>query len=238
MRPLLKIGVPDREPFVHEDDVGFHRGRDRKPQSHVHAGRVGSDRHGKELAQLGEVLHLVDEAVRLPSRQAKQRAAHPNVLDPAGLAVHAEIEIDQRGDTADHVEAARDGPIDARKGAQQRRLPAAVVAPQAQSVTRQETEREVVQGPDDRQLAAMADATSGRGPQEMLLERAVRNVVQRKLDHHSLGFDVGHGVTSNTRFGLVVAREAIKPSTKGQPESRWSTYKRRDRATGPTRDGE
>jgi hypothetical protein len=75
-------------------------GRDREREAHVHAGRVGLDRHvhdGLDLGEGGDVRELPRE---LAAPHAEDRAAEEDVLAAGELAAEAGADLEQRADAA------------------------------------------------------------------------------------------------------------------------------------------
>ena len=129
LRPLLKVRIADREPFIHQDDVGIHRGRNGEPQPHVHPAGIRPHRHRKKVAQLREFGDIVEQPVGLAPGKAQENAAHPDILDAARFPFHAQVQVDQRGHAARDVQTAGDRPVDAGESPQQGGLAGPVMAP-------------------------------------------------------------------------------------------------------------
>ena len=55
-------GVAGQEPLVHQQHLRADRGREREAEPHHHAGAVDAHRQVDELAELGEVLHVLLQA--------------------------------------------------------------------------------------------------------------------------------------------------------------------------------
>ena len=72
--------VTDGENLVHEQDVGFEVGRDRKPQANRHTGAIGLDRRVDELGDPGECDDLVEALVDLAPRDPQDGRVDVDVL--------------------------------------------------------------------------------------------------------------------------------------------------------------
>src|SRR5688572_4411426 len=90
---LLKLGVPDGQYLVHDQDLGLKVGCDGESQSHVHAARIELDRCIQELLDLGEADDLVELSVDLTSLHAQQGAVQVDVLSTAQLRMKASADF-------------------------------------------------------------------------------------------------------------------------------------------------
>ena len=93
---LLKGGVADGEHLIDEQDVGVDLDRDRECQPDVHAGGVVLELQLLELAQFGEVDHLVDAPTRLTRGEAHHDAVQHDVVACREVLVEADAELDER----------------------------------------------------------------------------------------------------------------------------------------------
>src|SRR5262245_37018328 len=143
----VKCKVAGAEHFIHEKDFRLNRGGDGEGQAHEHSGGVKADRDVKvssQLAEIGDFRQLGPNAAR---RLALEIAPVINVLATASFHFKAQAQFKQRADAALDRAATARGRIDARQKAQQRALPRAIAAQNANSVTFTEAQTYIVQRP-------------------------------------------------------------------------------------------
>jgi hypothetical protein len=102
--------------------------RDREPEAHIHARRVGPHRNVDELFELGERDDLVHLLVHVPALEAMDGAVHVDVLAAGEVRVEAGTELEERGNAAADLEATVRRTEDTRDHAKERRLAGAVPA--------------------------------------------------------------------------------------------------------------
>ena len=104
---LVKRLVADGEHFVDEQHVGIDVDRHGEPEAHVHAGRVGLHRRVDELLELGKGDDLVEALGNRALRQSEHHAVDEDVLTAGNLRMKAGAELDERRDTALHLDRTR-----------------------------------------------------------------------------------------------------------------------------------
>jgi hypothetical protein len=77
---LLEAEVAHGEDLIDEQQFGFEEGRDREPEAHVHAGRVGAHRLVNELLEAGELDDARQQRLDFGAGQADQEAVHNRVF--------------------------------------------------------------------------------------------------------------------------------------------------------------
>ena len=138
--PLAKLGVADRQPLVHEHDVGAETRHDREGQPHEHARRVGPHRHRQIVPQAAELGDLGRPPADLPPRESLDEPPDNDVLIPGRIPLDAEHRIDEAGNCPLANDPATCGLVDAGQRLQERRLAGAVVAHDAEPVTGRQRE--------------------------------------------------------------------------------------------------
>ena len=170
--PQAAVGeglVADRQHLVDQQDVRVGVHRHREPQPHVHAGGVVLDRLLHEVGEAGELDDRVVAAVDLAPREPEDGAVDVDVLAAGDLGVEAGAELDQRGDAAVHHHPPGGRAQDAGDELQQRPLPRAVAADDAEGLAAPDLEAHVLER-RDRLLGLEA---RGQAPlEERALERA------------------------------------------------------------------
>ena len=68
---LHEVGIAGEEPFVHQQDVGRHRGGHGEGQPHIHAGRIAAHRHVEEIAEPREARDLIGQGAALRPRSCR-----------------------------------------------------------------------------------------------------------------------------------------------------------------------
>ena len=137
--------VADRQHLVDEDDVGVDVDRQREPESRGHARRVVLDLHVDERTDLGEVDHVVEDAVHVDLGEAQDRAVEVHVLAARQVAVEAGAELEQRRHPPPGADRARRRPEGPGDALEQRGLARAVVPEQAGGLALGDLERHVPQ---------------------------------------------------------------------------------------------
>src|SRR5215210_9489667 len=94
---LVREGlIADSKHFVDEENVRVDVDRHRKPEPHVHAGRVSLHRCVDKILQLRKVDDLVEPSGDLTLRQAQHDAVDEHVLASGYLRMKTGSELDQR----------------------------------------------------------------------------------------------------------------------------------------------
>ena len=116
--------VPDRQHFVHEENVRVDLGGDGEGQPRRHAGRVRPDRGVEERFQLGEGRDRGGPVEHLLPRAAEERAVQDDVLPPRQLRVEPQAQGEQRRHVAPDDDTPAVRAHDAGDGPEERALPA------------------------------------------------------------------------------------------------------------------
>src|SRR5215208_636282 len=114
--------------------------RDREPETHIHARRVGPHRHVDELFELRERDDLVHLLVHVPALEAMDGAVHVHVLAAGEVRMETGTELEERGNAAADLEATARRAEDTGDHAKERRLAGAVPADDPDSLTRVDVE--------------------------------------------------------------------------------------------------
>src|SRR5438128_9752287 len=110
--------------------------RDRKAEAHVHAARVRLHGRVEETSEIRKLLDRRHRAVDLAAFQSEQRAVQIRVLAAAEVGMEARADLEQRRDPAIHLERARGRLRGPREELEQRGLPRAVRADDAERSAR------------------------------------------------------------------------------------------------------
>src|SRR3989442_11046945 len=119
--------------------------RDRKAEAHVHATRVRLHGGVEETPEVGELLDRRHRAVDRAALQTEERAVQVRVLAAAEVRMEARADLEQRRDPAGHLERARGRLGRPREELEQRGLPRAVRADDAERSARLDREAHVVE---------------------------------------------------------------------------------------------
>jgi len=130
--PALELLVADGDDLVDHEDVGFDVHRHGEAQPHVHAARVHLHRRVDEALETGERDDLVEHGVDLALAQPEDRAVEVDVLASRELRVEAGAELEQSGHAPACADPSIRGLVDPGHEPQERRLPGAVVADEAE----------------------------------------------------------------------------------------------------------
>ncbi len=122
----LKLGVAHGEDLVDEQHVGLEVRRNRKSETHVHAGGVPLDRRVDEPFDAGEFDDVGELGRDLAAAHAKDRGAQEDVLATGQFRMKAGTDLDERRQPPvdRHTAAGRRG--DAGQQLEQRALASAV----------------------------------------------------------------------------------------------------------------
>src|SRR5579884_1248083 len=246
----LELLVADREHLVEEQHVRLDVRRDREAEAHVHPRRVRPHRHVDEFLEPGEGDDLVELLADRRAAQAVDRALQEDVLAPGHLRVEPRAELEQRADASADGDVTRGRLDDPREQAEQRRLPGAVAAHEAERAARVDVERHVAERPHLR--AAVAPAGDDEILERPGLARIDAKATRCVLDGDLARSHAGEGTASSRRtmlartstnsesaFGISI-RSSSRPSSRAlscasvsmsQRISRWSETK----PTGQTR---
>src|SRR5439155_12537378 len=167
--------------LVDEKHIGIEMYRDRKAEAHIHAARVRLDGGVEETPEVRELLDRRHRAVDLAAFQREQRAVEIRVLAPAEIGMEARADLEQRRDPAVHLKRARGRLRGPREELEQRGLPRAVRADDAERSARVDREADVMErlhGFGGRVLA-----------EECLLERAAALATELVRLRKMLGAD-------------------------------------------------
>ena len=86
---MLEDHVPDRQRFVHQQDVGVGMNGHGERQAHEHPARVSLDRLINEVADLGEVKDFIQPGLHLRTREAHDGAVHEDVFTAREFGIEA-----------------------------------------------------------------------------------------------------------------------------------------------------
>src|SRR5262245_41119914 len=147
---LLKIGVTDCEDFVEQQDVWVEIRRYRKPQSHVHAGRVVLDRDVYEVLETRILEDVAVYAFDLRLRQPLNGRVQKDVFTPSELGVEPDPEFDHRRNSrrACHQNPPGGRPVNGGDEFQQGALAGSVSPHQTDSFSVIDAKRDVLQRPE------------------------------------------------------------------------------------------
>src|SRR5215204_2526824 len=202
-RLLLEASVACRKGLVDQENVRIHAGRNREREATVHARGVGAHRHVHEVAELGEIHDLLVLCRHLLAGKAGRETAEDDVFLTGELALEADSEREQRTHAAEDLYAAVGWWQDAGHSAQERGLPRAVDADDAECRAAGNLEGHVADGvdfPDDPLPAAETDERLLQG--RLLLNR--RPISDRQvLDLDRAPGRVGKPATLDRRCPVV-----------------------------------
>src|SRR5262249_19583828 len=117
-------------------------------ETHVHPGRVGPDGQVDEAFELGEGDDLVQLLADVHALEPEDRAVEIDVLPPGEVGVEAGAELEQRADATADVDPPRRRLDDPSEQPEQRRLPRAVPADDADRTAGLDADRDVAKGDD------------------------------------------------------------------------------------------
>jgi hypothetical protein len=149
--------VADGEHLVEQQHVRVEMRRDREAEPHVHPRRVRAHRPVDRLLELGESDDLVEALADLRALQPVDRTVQEDVLAAREVGVEACAELQQRADPPPDGDAAPGRLDDPGDQAQQRRLPGAVPADEADGLARLDRQRHVLQRDDVCRLGSPAE---------------------------------------------------------------------------------
>jgi hypothetical protein len=129
---LLKLGIPNRQDFIHHQDLRIQMSSDGKGQADVHAAGVALDGGIDELLDFGKSDDLVELAAHFVFAHAHDGAVEVDVLAAGELGVKAGADFEQAGDAAFDLDLAGSGGGDARQDLEQGALARAVAADDAE----------------------------------------------------------------------------------------------------------
>src|SRR5580765_4578699 len=92
--------VPDGKHFVHEQNIWVDIDRDRKSETHVHAGRVGLHRRVDEFIELCKPDDLVEAAGDFAAAETEHQSIDVYVLAAGDLRMKSRAELDERRHTS------------------------------------------------------------------------------------------------------------------------------------------
>jgi len=95
-----EVLVTGRNPLVHEQDIDWTAGCDRKQQPHHHARRVRPDRQVEEVAKSAELSDSAHSLFDRRSRETEQQPPQEYVLVACRLVVETGVDIEQRDERA------------------------------------------------------------------------------------------------------------------------------------------
>jgi hypothetical protein len=131
-RLLLEVAVADGERLVDDEHVGVGMRRHGEREAQRHPGGICSDGPVEELAELREIPNLRELSPDLRAGQAEKRRVHPGVLAARELGVEAHAELEDRRHDSPPLDRAVRGLCGPGDDLQERRLPGAVFADQAE----------------------------------------------------------------------------------------------------------
>ena len=157
---------------------GLEVGGDREGQPHVHPAGVALHRRVEELLDLGEGDDLVELAVDLTAGHPQDGAVEVDVLAARQFGVEARADLQQAADPSAQLHPAGRRLGDPREDLQQRRLPGAVAADDADDLARPNVEARPPAGPRTPRIARSSawprSTRSGAFPSRMRSSRRVR----------------------------------------------------------------
>ncbi len=128
----LELGVADGEHLVDEQDLRLEMSGDGESETHVHPARVPLHRRVDELLDPGELDDRVVAPVDLAALHPEDRPVQIDVLAAGELGMEACSDLEQAADAAANLDAPRGRRRDAGEDLEQRRLPGAVPADDAE----------------------------------------------------------------------------------------------------------
>ena len=185
--------VACQDPFVHQQDLGLDRCGESKAQADHHARRVDTDRKVQEIAQSGELRHILLQPWQGGPRHAVVQAAQHDVLAAGQLQVHAEAGVQQCVQAALHPHAADHRLVDTGQRSQQSGLSRAVGTDQSKPVPATQVEADVAQRLHDDATLPILTEPPRRSGHHGLLQASRVAVVQRKEDRDAFDKDVWIG---------------------------------------------
>src|SRR5216683_1583584 len=130
---LLKIDIPHRQHFVHQQYLRLQVRRHRERQPDVHPARIMLDRRLDEFFDLREGHDLVEFPVDLPLAHPQNRPAQIRILPPRQLRMKTRAHFQQAAHLPANLPPALRRPRNTRQDLQQRGLPRAVPPDQPQN---------------------------------------------------------------------------------------------------------
>jgi len=144
----LELRVTDGQHLVDDEDLWVEVRGDRECESHAHATAVALHRRVEKGAGAGELDDLVEVAGNRLARHPHDRAVEIDVLAPRELGVEAGTDLEEAADGSAQPDLALAGLGDAAEDLQQRALPGAVSADEAENLSAADFEVYVREGPE------------------------------------------------------------------------------------------
>ncbi len=143
----LEALVADREHLVEQQDVGVEERGDREAEPHRHPRRVRPHGPVDRVLDLGEGDDLVEPFADLAPAEPLDRPVEEEVLAAGEVGVEARPELEERADAAGGLDRPAGRLDDPGDDAEQRRLPRAVPADQADRLAGVDVGRDAVERP-------------------------------------------------------------------------------------------
>ena len=140
---LRELGVADAEDLVEQQNLGVDIGGDRKREAQQHATRVILHGNVARVGQAGEFEDALGFAAHIPRAEPEKRAREQNVLRRRQFDVEAGAEFQQRRHAASNGHLASRRSVDAEHQLEQRALPGAVAAEDADTLAVADPKRQV-----------------------------------------------------------------------------------------------
>ena len=194
----LELGVANRKHLVDEHDLGLEMRRHGEGEADVHPARVALDRRVDEPLDAGELDDLVEAPLDLAALHPEDRTVQVDVLASCQLLVEARPDLEQAADPAADLGAPGRRRGDPGEDLQQRRLPGAVAADDAQHLALRYLEGDVLERPDlGCRTVVLAARKASRRMHHGLAQRAVRRLVLAEAVLLGEGVDLDRDRTSD-----------------------------------------
>ena len=196
---LLEGRIPDCQHLVDQQDVGLGLDHRREREADEHSRGIVLQSQVDELAELREVEHGVQPPAGLPSGEAHHHPVERHVLAGGQLVVESDSKLDERSYAARHPNRTRVGLVDPRQDLEERALPGAVAADDAEELTAVDFEGDLSKRTQHAVLSA------GERMDRSFLERidAVRRDPKRLLDSTRLDREREVSPLDGTISGLL-----------------------------------
>jgi len=106
---LLKLGVADRQHFVHNEDLLFQMRRYGKRQTHIYAAAIAFHRHVEEFLDLGEGHYFIELFPNLRASHSQNGAVQEDGFMASQFRMEASANLQQTGDAPTQPDAALGG---------------------------------------------------------------------------------------------------------------------------------
>ena len=146
---LLETRVTDCQDLIDNEDIGLEMRGHSEREPHVHAAGIALDRSVQETPDLSKLHDLIELALDLCSPHAQNRAVELNVLSAGQFRVEPGADLQQRSDSAFHLDSTFSWLGDPAYHLQQGALPRTVVTDDPKCSPLSELEVDIPERPED-----------------------------------------------------------------------------------------